>query len=180
LIGDNNSAYRYLKAAHAYSEDLEPLHLKANMWTISGLISLSTGDPSVFAIGIEQAEKGITMFSQTDYGIFWECFLILAKLHFACEHEDEVIVALEKALEALGLDGDFLLIPPETLFSFASGVYRDAQPEEAEKYLRKAFERIMLVSGKIKDEELRQSYLENVLEIPKVIQEARARGWLTA
>ncbi len=183
IVGDTNSAYRYLKSAQACSEDLETSNFKASVWLISALVSGLIGDASELAMGIKQAEKGISIFSQTDYDISWDCFLIVAKLHFACQHEDEAMAALEEALEVyetLTWDGDFALIPPEALFSFASDVYRFVNPEKAEMYLRKAFERVMLVSGKFEDEELRRSYLENVPEIPKVMQEARARGWVTA
>ncbi len=47
---------------------------------------------------------------------------------------------------------------------------------ETDDYLRQAYERVMLVAGNTKDDDLRQSYLENVSENREILKEAKAWG----
>ena len=66
---------------------------------------------------------------------------------------------------------------PEQLFFLAAQVYRtNDRIEEANDYLRQAYERVMLVAGNTKDDDLRRSYLENVRENREILKEAKARG----
>ena len=48
--------------------------------------------------------------------------------------------------------------------------------DEADDYLRRAYERVMFVAGKIQDEDLRQSFLENATDHREIIAEWEARG----
>jgi len=43
--------------------------------------------------------------------------------------------------------------------------------------LRRAYERVVLVAGKIQDDDLRRSYLENVPDNREILKEAQERGW---
>jgi len=53
------------------------------------------------------------------------------------------------------------------------------QEEEADKFLLKAYQRVMMVAGKTMDAELRRSWFENVPWNREVLQEAKVRGIAT-
>ena len=48
--------------------------------------------------------------------------------------------------------------------------------DEADGYLRRAYERVMLVASKLHDEGLRQSWLENVPDNREIVAEWEARA----
>ena len=47
--------------------------------------------------------------------------------------------------------------------------------KEADRYLQNAYQRVILVAGKTKDETLRQGWLENVPWNREILKEARER-----
>ncbi len=59
----------------------------------------------------------------------------------------------------------------------ASRVYRaNNRIAEADDYLQQAYERVMLVASKTKDDDRRKSYLENVKENREILRAAHERG----
>lgn len=177
LLGDIDSANRYITSAQTESEQLDDSYAKNNVWTISALVALINGDANTLPAGIEHAKKGIAMFDQIGYDVFWECYCILAGLYLANNQPADSLATLEKAFDGFEKDFGGALLPPEMFYSMASHVYRaNHQPDKADDFLRKAYARIMLVAGNIQDHDLRQCYLENVKDNCKILQEASARG----
>jgi tetratricopeptide (TPR) repeat protein len=177
FVGNDEAAYKYLDSAQKQSEELPDSYQKASVWSYSALVALSDGKASILPTGIQQAEKGISISQQTGFGVFWEFYYVLAALHLACEHETDALEAIEKAFKDFEADFGGTLISPEMFLWMASQVYRaNNQPEKAEEFLRKAYERVMLVAGKIQDEALRKSYLENVKDNREILREAKERG----
>ena len=177
FVGNYEAAYKYLDSAQKQSEELPDSYQKANVWSYSALVALLDGKDSVLRTGIQQAQKGITISKQTGFGVFWEFYFVLAGLHLACKDETKALEALKKAFKDFEADFEGILISPELFLSMASQVYRaNNQPEKADEFLRKAYQRVMLVAGKIQDEDLRNSYLENVQGNRELLQEAIARG----
>ena len=176
-VGNYEAAYKYLDSAQKQSEELPASFQKASVWIYSALVALLDGKASVLPTGIQQAEKGITISQQTGFGVFWEFYFALAGLHLASQDEAKALEAIEKAFKDFEADifGD--LISPEIFLWMASQVYRaNNQPEKADEFLRKAYQRVMLVAGKIHDEDLRNSYLENVKDNREILKEAQVRG----
>ena len=61
---------------------------------------------------------------------------------------------------------------PERYFFVHSRILRAlGRGAEADAYLHKAYERVMLVASKTKDESLRRSWLENVRDNREVVRE---------
>jgi len=183
LAGDLNLAYDYLDKSQVYLEDLEGFYHEVNFWIVSAYIALLDGKISALRLGLEQIHRGIALWQQNSDEIVWFTYYVLAGLHLALAEEDsehltEALSAIELALKSR--EKYSATDPLEKLFSTAWQVYRaNNQPEKADEYLRKAYERVMLVAGKIKDDELRKSFLENVEENREILQEAKARGWVT-
>jgi hypothetical protein len=91
--------------------------------------------------------------------------------------------AFSTSAEVLRL-ADIMPFPPtpERYFFVHSRILRAlGRGAEADEYLRKAHERVMLVASKTKDETLRRSWLENVRDNREIVAAAdRGSGWVTA
>jgi hypothetical protein len=53
-------------------------------------------------------------------------------------------------------------MPEQVKFLHSRALRVNGREDEADDYLRQAYERMMMVAEKIEDEDLRRSYLENV------------------
>jgi hypothetical protein len=96
--------------------------------------------------------------------------MIAARLHLALSETDE---ALTHSAEAARLPAPPW---PEKLFFTHAQVLRAAgRAAEADGYLQKAHERVMLVADKTQDETLRRSWLENVRENREIVAAWRQR-----
>jgi len=181
--GDFNSAFQYLEKSQILSEEQEDSIQKASVWWWSGYVSLLNGQLSVLKEGLDQIDRGIAISLRLRPLEFWGFYWIKARIYLALLSEDvsyanKALVNLEKALIVFDEYPEFAVEGSEFLFYIASQVYRaNGFLEEADDYLHKAYERVMLVAGKIKDDDLRKSYLENVLENRAMLKEAKAKGW---
>jgi len=183
LVGEFNSAYEYMDKSKLYLEDLENFYHEVNFWIGSAFIALLDGKISALELGLEQINRGITLWQQNSDEITWFAYYVLAGLHLALAKEDsehltEALSAIELAFKSR--EEYSATDPLEQLFSMAWRVYRaNNQPEKADEYLRKGYERVMMVAGKIQNDELRMSFLENVPYNREILEEAKARGWVT-
>ena len=100
--------------------------------------------------------------------------MIAARLHLALSETDE---ALTHSAEAVRLMATLPAPPwPEKLFfTHAQALRAVGRTAEADDYLRKAYERVMLVANNTKDETLRRSWLENVRENREIVAAWRQR-----
>ncbi len=184
--GDFDSAIRNLEKSQLLSEELEDSWIKANVWKLSANVSLLKGQPAVLKPGLEQIENAISIKLRLGPLDDWVLYCLKARIHLALlselpDHANQVLAALEKAIKifdeyptSIGSIGRM-----ERLFYTASQVYRiNGFLEKADTYLHKACDRVMLVAGKIKDDDLRKSYLENVREIREILEESKAKGWI--
>ena len=70
-----------------------------------------------------------------------------------------------------------LPVGPENVWLVHSRALRAAGREaESDDYLRRAYERVMLIAGKTQDEALRQGWLENVRINREILADWAARG----
>ena len=90
----------------------------------------------------------------------------------------KALTSIEKAISVYEENQVWLSFhPPEYLFILASQVYRvNHQTDKADEYLRRAYERLMLAEGNIKDDDLRNSLLENVRWNREILAEAKTYG----
>ena len=165
---------------------LENLYLKSGFYTISAYLALLDGNISAPEMGLEQVNRGIALLKENFDDYSWSEYYALAGLHLALAEEDsehltEALSAIEIALKTREERGtNNPAAPLEQLFSMAWRVYRaNNQPEKADEYLRKGYERVMMVAGKIQNDELRMNFLENVPYNREILEEAKARGWVT-
>ena len=96
-----------------------------------------------------------------------DALYIKSQLHLALLSEDHshAMLALEctnEALKCFELDLPGWVMPEQIHFHHSRALRVNGKEAEADDYLRQAYERMMMVAGNIKDEDLRRSYLENV------------------
>jgi serine/threonine protein kinase/tetratricopeptide (TPR) repeat protein len=91
-------------------------------------------------------------------------------LEQALDSSTKAIQLAEKYIAACHLD--------EYCYTHAQVLIALGRQDEAEPYLRKAFDRVMQVADNTQDEELRRSWLENVPIHQEILIEAQARGWM--
>jgi len=100
---------------------------------------------------------------------------LLAKLHLALGEIDD---ALEWSIRALDLV-ERMPGPdaPESKFFTHAQILRVLGREsEADEYLRRAYDRVMLVVSKTQDDELKRSWLENVHVNREILEACAERG----
>jgi predicted ATPase len=100
-----------------------------------------------------------------------EACLHLALLEENPSHAEAALECTEGALKAIAVEQGYDLMPENFLFQHSWALRVNGRAEEADDYLRQAYERVMMVAGNISDEDLRRSYLENVRD-NRVIQTA--------
>jgi tetratricopeptide (TPR) repeat protein len=182
--GSLDLAYQYLQAAQSRWDDLEEPPLIAYVMLNIAEVARLDGRPEAIHAGLEQASQGIETLRKFQDRPDWSNYLKLADLHMALSEEDpahafEALVAIEKALEVIE-EFPEIWLPPEYLYFTASKVLRtNKRLDEADDYLRQAYERVMLVAGNIKDDDLRRSYLKNVPVNRDIVAETNARGMVT-
>jgi predicted ATPase/predicted Ser/Thr protein kinase len=181
--GDFDAAARYLEKSQRLSAELEDSNLKASVSYFSAFVSLLNDGPLGLKEGLDQIDNAIAIRMRLGCIVEWEAYSLKARIHLALLSEDsshtqKAILALENSLKVfdeyrVGGCTEFLFYTAWQVYQ-ANGFF-----EEADDYLRKAYERVMLVAGKIKDDDLRKSFMENVLENRAILKEAKAQGWTT-
>jgi tetratricopeptide (TPR) repeat protein len=182
LAGDLKAAAYYIEQSQILNEECEDSTNKGDVWVNCAHTSLIAGQPEVLKEGLDQITCSLGTLFRLGPVDNWFAYCVKAGIHLALLSEDtshagEALVAIEEALKIFkGYPvgwGTF-----ELLFYTASQAYRaNGLLEEAGTYLRKAYKRIMLIAGKIQDDDLRKSFLENVAENRAILKEAEAQGW---
>jgi len=166
-VGDFELGYRYLEDARKLCDGLEESPNILYVLLYSAYVALLDGKFEALKVGLEQITRGMKFLQKFQVYPTWSFPFILAGLHLAFLDEDpshgvEAQLAIEEALVVFE-DSPFCGLPWESLFFLASRVFRANQHYDiADDYLRQAYERVRLVARNIKDDDLKQSYQENV------------------
>ncbi len=76
----------------------------------------------------------------------------------------EALACTKEALKLFEIAPHYLYFPEGNLFLHSRVLRVSGLEKEADEYLRQAHERMMMVAGKFSDDDLRRSYLENILD----------------
>jgi hypothetical protein len=98
-----------------------------------------------------------------------------ARLHLALGEIAEAEVYSQKAVD-LAEAGAALWRPEEVWFTHSRVLRALGQEAEADEYLRRAYDRVMLVAGKTADPELKKSWLENVQTHQEILAACAEHG----
>jgi tetratricopeptide (TPR) repeat protein len=139
-------------------------------------ISLLEGDQERMRTDLEGLLGGLDRNRELcDHSCIIERLDLVARLYLALGQPEK---SAEYSSEAMDLMG---IIPSTTrpevkLFTHAMALEGLDREDEAEEYLKKAYDRVMLVADNTKDEELRQSWLENVKVNREILETSAKRG----
>jgi len=136
--------------------------------------ALGSGDEASLRTGLEKAKEVLELLSGA--GADWidasiEAYHLVTQMHLALGEPE---AAFSTSAEVLRL-AEMMPFPPtpERYFFVHSRILRAlGRGAEADEYLQKAHERVMLVASKTKDETLRRSWLENVRDNREIVA-----GW---
>jgi tetratricopeptide (TPR) repeat protein len=181
MLGDLDLAQDYLEQAFRYCSGLEESLNYAFVLYLSAEVMIMDGRPDAVKLGLKQQTLGLEIKQKLQLRHNWSEHFILADLLMILASEDpsyaaEALITIEKAIGAYK-ENQFGWSPPEYLFSTASQIYRaNQQIDKADEYLNKAYARLMLAVGNIKDDNLRDSFLENVRWNRQILAEAKSHG----
>jgi tetratricopeptide (TPR) repeat protein/predicted Ser/Thr protein kinase len=162
--------------AHMYFDEAEKIYAtaqnpfeRANLDFSTAGLKLREGGVSNLRLGMEKIKEAISLDREHNWiAILGDALYTEALLHLALLGEDQsqaklALECTQEALECFQLDPSSLLIMPEQIhFLHSLALRENGFNKEADEFLQKAYDRMMMVAGNISDEDLRRSYLENV------------------
>jgi tetratricopeptide (TPR) repeat protein len=131
-------------------------------------VALAEGEKAGLKSGVEEIKQAVNFTRKINsMGRLGSVLLIEAcfYLAFGEEGSDNVKKALEcteGALKAIAIEPGYSGMPEQFLFHHSRALRVNGRETEADEYLRKAYERLMMVAGNIQDDDLRCSYLEDI------------------
>ena len=176
-LGDFEGAvWTLLNVADRAREARLDFELAKTLVTI-GFVTLLAGQAEKLRGGLERVLDGLELLPDADILHSWGSF--------GCETAAGLYLALGEADEALQCSTRGLQLMesnpspwwPERRYFTHSRILRAlGQEAEADMHLKRAYDRVMLVAGNTKDQELRRSWLENVQVNREILEMCIQRG----
>jgi predicted ATPase len=182
-LGNFEEANEYIRAAYERIEGEEEEINKARVDNRAALVAWLEGKPSKMHDALEKVTRVVDSTKDKKGNvlpILVFALLTKASLHLALietddSHADKALECTQKVLHLAEIDYEVGL-PEMMLHLHSSALRANGREEEADEYLRRAYERVMMVAGKKMDDDLRQCYLENVRWNREIIAACRERG----
>jgi tetratricopeptide (TPR) repeat protein len=138
------------------------------------VVLLEGGDEEYLRLGLEQAMQSVKLLTGTEWMLELAHALdTAAQLHLALGQVEE---ATARSTEAMRLVATWPFVPEEYVFTHSRALRAAGREAEADDYLRRAYERVMLVADKTHDESLHRSWLENVRINREIVAHWATRG----
>ena len=171
LSGNYKLARKTLKTALERAERNNDARCIVYSLNFLAHLSLLEGNRRKMKEGVKQIERALKNAMKGELFQKAYSFTVLAKLHLALGEIDDALEYSVNALESMpAFDA------PEIFFTHAQILRNLDRDSEADEYLLRAYERVMLVAEKTKDPELRRSWLENVRVNKEIIEVVAERG----
>ena len=167
-LGRFDQANRYLDEAGELRSLNQNPFVRAYLKVIASWTMLIAGDGSNIRWGMEKIESEISFLRErADKVDLGDAMYTKAVMHLALLGEDQpqaeiALDSIEEALECYQFEPSRLIMPEQLHFQHSRALRVNGREQEADEKLRQAYERMMMVAGKISDDDLRRSYLENV------------------
>jgi adenylate cyclase len=138
------------------------------------LIALREDNLETMQAGLERVKEGLAAASERERDNLRTGYCIGARLHLALGDIEQAEECSQRAVDLV--EEPINRWNPEEVWLTHSRVLRARGHEaEADGYLRRAYDRVMLVVSKTTDPELKQSWLENVPDHREIVAEWEAR-----
>jgi len=176
LFGHYESGLHVMQAACEQLNSLNAIFFYA--WALLRIAFAKSfrEDQSGWLDGLDDANQALSIFRKTSNGLAQVITLsTTARLHLKLGQVKE---AVPSSTEAVGVSEEKRVFRFRELYllTHAQALRATGRDEEADSYLQSAFDRVMLVAGNTKDDDLRQSYLQNVPWNREILKEAKKRG----
>jgi tetratricopeptide (TPR) repeat protein len=173
-LGCFSEARQYLDKAFEQAATLESDANLAGLLINSAYIALLEGSEVDQRAALDQMQRVLDLLKERD----WEYDLVealnmVARLHLAVGQAD---LALPYSADAARLAARWPFESESVLITHSRALRSAGCPVEADSFLRRAHERVMLVASKTKSESLRQTWLENIQINREILSEWDARG----
>jgi tetratricopeptide (TPR) repeat protein len=133
-------------------------------------------DPTAWQEGFKLAEEGKASFfesrSWVDIKIMYFC--TIARLYRKFGQVDQALEASAAAVQSIE-DVRFFQLHELIFWTHSQSLRAADQNEEADRFLQRAYNRVMLVASKTEDDVLKQGWVENVPWNQEILKEAQAR-----
>ncbi len=152
----------------------DPIAVVASFHTSAYIAWLEGGAIRLHA-GLEDANRAMMLAESANHKVGLTYNLILkARILLALGANADAPSCTREALHLLGTTKDIYDV--EGIFFIHSRALRtNGQDSEADEYLQKAYDRVMLVARKTKDDTLRRSWLDNVRDNREIVAEWESR-----
>jgi len=186
-LGDYDQARQCLAEALARAEKAGTLTDVASALANQAYVALLEGGPANLRLGLEQAKRAAELLRGTAAtDDLADALHVAAQLHLALSEweasQDQVGWTAEHLEAALACSTEVMRLvaawpaqPEAYLYTHSRALRAVGREAEADDHLRQAYERVMLVAGKIQDETLRRGWLENRPDNREIMAEWEAR-----
>jgi len=174
-LGEYESAREILSEVQKQAKDAGDDENLGNAYAFQAYYILQKGDPKNFQRGLNLGERALEIipeedFYRRDFGLEAVAALCLelGKLEDALRYSKEMI--------AMGEINPSPYMPERRYFIHSKILHALGQDQEADEYLQRAHERVMLVADNTSNEDLRTSWLENVRVNREILEACTKRG----
>jgi tetratricopeptide (TPR) repeat protein len=175
-LGRYDEARRNLQSAAAVARESrdESLLGHALMWEAEA--ALNEGEPETMAAALGLVDEALSAFREgfedAERAL---AYAVGARLHLALGELGEARAWSRRAVDSMA-DHPAPIEPEQVYFTHHRALRALGREAEADEYLQRAYERVMLVADKTPDPELRRSWLENVEANRQIVEAWAARG----
>jgi tetratricopeptide (TPR) repeat protein len=175
LAGDYEQAFENLQHAAQTASKAQDAGNHGRALIFQGLCALHEGRRETMEWATEPVQQSLEVLHEEMLTLKSLSYGIMAALRLAL---GEVGEALDSSLQSLQIMATAPSIWwPEWMFFIHAQILRAlGREKEADEYLQRAYDRVMLVAGKTRDAKLRQSWLENVKMNRDILAAAAEHG----
>ncbi|HEY44728.1 MAG TPA: tetratricopeptide repeat protein, partial [Anaerolineae bacterium] len=174
-LGAYESASEILRQVEKGAKDAEDEENLGNAYISQAYSILQKGDPKKFQGGLNLGKRSLEITPKDDYFQHDFCLEVVASLCLELGMLDEALKYSKETIEMAEINPSVYM--PERRFFIHSKILRaQDQDQEADEYLRRAYERVMLVASNFSDEELRNSWFDNVRINREILEASAERG----
>jgi class 3 adenylate cyclase/tetratricopeptide (TPR) repeat protein len=175
-LGDFEKSYQSYETGKQFTKDTGLESYENDTWYDLAYISILDGDQDKINEALSQMVNRTSLDSETKYTYELYSWLeMTARLYLSLEDFEKAVECSNKMLEIMESHPS-PLAQEQKYFTHAKVLFGLGREEEGDNYLRLAYDRVTLVAEKTKDDDLRQSWLENVRTNREIIAEYQARG----
>ncbi|MBN1485139.1 MAG: protein kinase [Chloroflexia bacterium] len=173
-LGDYEQAQRYAEQAVRLVSGHSRERERAIMLIDRGYVAWREGNWPNLQLGLDKVRQAIALLRGTEWLLnLAEALFTAARLHLALGQVDEAWVISSGAMR-MASKWPFML--EEYLHTHFQVLQAAGRQEEADVYLQRAYERVLLVANNTEDKGLRQSWLKDVWLVREILAAIEAKG----